>query len=148
MSLESSTSITSTVMVLRQGSTFFDTPSIERWSLCTFPWNAGGLVTVFTNRVWHKWRYVTLELGHKCQCSSCLILLELCCLCSLSWGAPYKSPGTMLGEAQSHGGSYLGSPVNSFTQVQPLGHRGPGVRIKVQKLASAEVFRTLQFPIS
>lgn len=49
--------------------------------------------------------------------------------------SPYKSPGTMLGEAQSHGGSYLGSPVNNFTQVQPLGHRGPGVRMRVQKLA-------------
>lgn len=69
------------------------------------------------------------------DCSSYLILLELCCLYFLFWDVPHKNAGSMLGEAQPHGGSRLGTPLSGFSQVQPLTQHGPGARTWALKLA-------------
>lgn len=52
----------------------------------------------------------------------------------------------MLEEAQPHGGSYLGSSVNSFTQIQSLGPHGPGARMWVQKFAEDSSSQSVKGP--
>lgn len=49
---------------LRQGHKFLGILPTDKWGLCPFPRNLGGLVPALTNGVWWKLCYVTSGLSH------------------------------------------------------------------------------------